>query len=174
MMLMNSARRNEVLHIGVVEQHLLCDRSLSAYDISDRLIPIQDGLRSSPDIVALDETSVMDVNRSVAKALLQEEGTFEGREEWKSSITAINELGGFMADHDHLTGWLFAALYWDHLTVCRFATAWLFTEAIRMQNELPQLQVSFAELGPYLKSLAGAGPPLHDGQTFWPQSYGGE
>ena len=171
---MDRARRNELLHIGVVEQHLLRDRGLSAYDISDRLVPIQDGLRSSPDDVALDEASVMDLNRSIAKALSQEEGAFEGREEWQSSIAAINELGGFIADHDHMTGWLFAALYWDHLTVCRFATAWLFTDAIRTTHELPQLQVTLAELGPYLKSLAGAGPPLHDGQTFWPQSYGGE
>jgi len=168
------ARRNELLHIGVVEQHLLCDRSLSAYDINDRLIPIRERLHSASDSVELDETSVMNVNRSVTNALSQEEGAFEGREQWQSSITAINELGGFMADHDHMTGWLFAVLYWDHLTVCRFATAWLFTDAIRSQNGLPQLQVSFAELGPYLKSLAGAGPPLHDGQTFLPHSYGGE
>ena len=170
----SGARRNELLHIGVVEQHLLRDRSLSASGISERLIPVQDRLRSSLDTIALDETSVMNVNRLITKALSQEEGAFEGREEWQSLIAAINELGGFMADHGHLTGWVFASLYWDHLTVCRFATAWLFTDAIRIQNGLPQLQVSFAELGPYLTSLGGAGPPLHDGQTFFPQSYGGE
>ena len=63
----SGARRNELLHIGVVEQHLLRDRSLSASGISERLIPVQDRLRSSLDTIALDETSVMNVNRQPSR-----------------------------------------------------------------------------------------------------------
>ena len=70
-----------------------------------------------------------------------------------------------------MCSWIFAALYWDHLSRFKLATTWFFVNAIRIQHGLPEYRLTLDKLGPFLGSLSGAGPPTSDGQTFYPEVY---
>ena len=163
-------RWNGLLAVGVATHHSLRDRELSVYDICDRLVPVHDALMLEPK-VELESSSVMNVNDNIADALGQSKGEFLDDPTWQSLLSMIDDCGGFTEDPAHMSGWIFSSLYWDHLSVCHFATAWFFTDALRVMHELPQLQLPTDDLGPFLRSLSGAGPPLNDGQTFFPDRY---
>ncbi|TWU43558.1 hypothetical protein Poly51_63360 [Rubripirellula tenax] len=164
-------RRDELLPIGLVEHHLLGDRALSSYDIAERLIPIHDAVIESADSVAIDSKSVMIINNSVTDALGQPVGEFVRIEDWDSLNEMIEDCGGFTEDPAHIAGWLFSSLYWDNLTACRFATAWFFTDAILINHRMPMLELQNKDIGGFLSALSGSGPPILDGQTFFPTQY---
>jgi hypothetical protein len=165
-------RRDALLHLGIVEHHLLRDRTLSVFDICERLIPIQDAVLELDGDVILDRSSVIRINNMVTRALGQRDGTFEREDEWQNLISGIEDGGGFDQDPAHASGWIFSSLYWDHLTLCQFASAWFFTNAIRAKYQIPPLQLAPHNLGQFLGSLSGSGPPINDGQTFFPDQYG--
>lgn len=165
-------RRDGLSHLGIVEHHLIRDRGLSVNDICERLIPVQDNVLESNFDVSLDPSSVMKINNMVAHSLEQPEGTFEREHEWKTLISGLEDAGGFESDPQHASGWLFSSLYWDHLTVCQFASAWFFTDAVRLKYQEPPLQLGPNGIGPFLDSLSGSGPPVYDGQTFFPDEFG--
>jgi len=164
-------RRDELFSIGLIEHHRLRERTLSAYDISERLVPVQDAVYERYREVALDIASVMQINRSVTQALERPDGRFEREAEWQSLLEGIEDGGGFSEAPGQGSGWIFSALYWDHLTECQFATAWFFTDVLRLQYQFPRLELPTKDMGSFLWSLSGSGPPLYDGQTFFPDKY---
>ena len=124
-------RRDELFPIGIVEHHLMRDRSLSTYDIAERLISVQDAVDQIHADIRLDSNSVLRISRLVTKSLDQPESEFVRNEEWQSLLDMIDDCGGFQEDPGHISGWILSSLYWDHLTVCQFATAWLYTDVSR-------------------------------------------
>jgi hypothetical protein len=111
----------------------------------------------------------MKINKSVTDALAQPEGEFQNEEQWAQLIEMSCD---FEDDPGHISGWIFSALYWDHLTTCQFATAWIYTDALRGKYRLPPIELAIQDLGRFLQSLSGSGPPINDGQTFFPDEYG--
>jgi hypothetical protein len=91
--------------------------------------------------------------------------------ETASFVGELKNMGSIEDDPYHFCSWIFSALYWDHVTRFKLATAWFFTNAIRIQHKLPEYRVSLDRLGPFLASLSGSGPPIYDGQTFYPDDY---
>lgn len=140
---------------------------LSTSDICRRLGPLWEDIRTA----ALDHRwspaadSVGELHKQVAKALGADPGAFLDRPGWERFV---DECGDLDDDPAHVSGWYFAALYWSHLTRFRFTTAWLFVSALRVQRGLPELRLSLNGLGPFLKDPSAAGPPVFDGQTFYP------
>lgn len=165
-------RRDALLHLGIVEHHLLRDRTLSVIDICDRLVPVEDSVLKLNGDISLSDTFAMKINKMVTNALGQPDGTFEREDQWQSLISGIEDSGGFQEDPAHCSGWIFSSLYWDNLTVCQFTSAWFFTNALRAKYQLPPLQLTPQNLGQFLDSLSGSGPPIYDGQTFFPDQYG--
>ncbi len=165
-------RRDALSHLGIVEHHLIRDRTLSVFDICERLIPVQDAVLNLEHDISLDRQSVMKINNLVTRALGQPDGSFEREDDWQSFVSGLEDAGGFEADPHHASGWILSSLYWDHLTVCRFASAWFFTDAFRVKYRIPPLQLVPQDIGAFLDSLSGSGPPIYDGQTFFPDEYG--
>lgn len=165
-------RRKALAPIGVVEHHLLRVRTLGSLDISERLIAVEDAVLSSADELSFDPSSVMKINHMVTKALEQPEGTFEREDDWRELINSIEECDGFDDDLNHAVAWIFSSLYWDHLTVCQFSTAWFYTNALRVKHQFKVMQLDPNRLGSFLDALSGSGPPVNDGQTFFPDDYG--
>ncbi|HCG52441.1 MAG TPA: hypothetical protein DEX10_03450, partial [Betaproteobacteria bacterium] len=83
----------------------------------------------------------------------------------------VQECGSIDEDPSHTFSWIMSALYWGHLTRLRLPTAWLYTNALRAQHGLPEYRLSLSKLGGFLNALAGSGPPVYDGQTFYPDAY---
>ena len=165
-------RRDGLSHLGIVEHHLIRDRTLGVFDICERLIPVEDTVLEIAKSLSLDRVSAMKVNDLVTQALGQSEGSFEREDKWLGFISGLEDAGGFGSDPMHASGWVFSALYWDHFTECRFASAWFFTNAMRIKHQASPLQLAPQKIGPFLDSLSGSGPPVFDGQTFFPDEYG--
>ena len=62
-------------------------------------------------------------------------------------------------------------LYWNHLTEFKLATAWLFVNRVETEVGFPVYHLKLERLGEFLESLSDAGPPVYDGQTFYPDRY---
>ena len=93
-------------------------------------------------------------------------GIFRNKECWQ---VFLDEMGNTENGPEY--NWVFSTLYWDHLTKFRLSTAWLFTNAIRIQYKLPEYGLALDKLGAFLDSLSGSGPPIYDGQTFFLDDY---
>jgi hypothetical protein len=170
--------RELFLPIAVLEHHQMIDPVLSTYDISDRLGQLWQEIQrdARADAFTLEPASVLSVNARVARSLGTDAGTFRNLDRWASFISTLAEIGSIEvgrieSDPSHTCSWIFSSLYWDHLTRLKLATAWFFVNAIRIQNKLPEYRVTMGRLGPFLESLSGSGPPIYDGQTFYPEDY---
>ena len=159
--------------IAVVEHHHMVDPVLSPYDICDRLGVLWPEIQRDAEANAftLDPDSVLRVNERVARALNMDGGVFRNKDRWASFVSELEEIGSIDDDPSHMCSWIFSTLYWNHLSRFKLATAWFFTNAIRIQHKLPEYRVTLDRLGYFLDSLSGSGPPINDGQTFYPERY---
>jgi hypothetical protein len=166
--------RELFLPIAVLEHHQMVDPVLSTYDISDRLGLLWPEIRrdAESNSFTLDPSSILNVNQRIARSLGIEDGcVFRNEDRWVDFVRELGTIGGIDEDPSHMCSWIFSALYWGHLVRCKPATAWFFTNAIRIQHKLPEYRLTLDKLGPFLRSLSGSGPPIYDGQTFYPEDY---
>jgi hypothetical protein len=154
------------LPIAVVEHHLLASSALTTYDLAKRLLEVWNDFLVTARSGAMDLTvgCILGINEKIAKACNTESGEFINAADWPGIV----EGWGIEEAPEQGLAWIFSSLYWDRLTCCRFSTAWLYTNALRVQYGLPILELTVHRLGPFLESLSGSGPPLYDGQTFIP------
>ena len=159
--------RQKFMPIAVLEHHQMIDPVLSDYDICDRLGALWIEIRreAQADTFTLDADCIQSINERIARSLGMDAGVFRNKEGWASALDAI------ITEDGPVWNWLFSHLYWDHLTKFRLSTTWLFTNAIRIQNKLPEYSLAMNKLGVFLDSLSGSGPPTYDGQTFYPENY---
>lgn len=156
--------------IAVVEHHRMLKPGLSPYDIAGCLGHVWEEIQTEAHInsLTLEADSVLAINERIAISLNAAPGEFIGKDDWSSFI---RECGSIEDDPTRTFSWILSALYWNHLTRFRLATAWLYTNALRKKLGFPEYRLTLDLLGPFLKSLSGSGPPLYDGQTFFPEHY---
>ena len=160
--------RQKFMPIAILEHHQMIDPVLDVYDICDRLGPVWLEIRreAQAHTVTLDAHCIQSINERIARSLGMDAGIFRNKEGWASFLD-----GGGITEDGPVYNWIFSTLYWDHLTKFRLSTAWLFTNAIRIQHKLPEYGLALDKLGAFLDSLSGSGPPIYDGQTFSPEDY---
>jgi len=160
--------RQKFLPIAVLEHHQMIDPVLNVYDICKRLGPLWLEIRHEAQACTftLDAHCIQGINKRIAKSLGMDAGIFRNKERWQ---VFLDEMG--ITEDGPEYNWVFSILYWDHLTKFRLSTAWLFTNAIRIQHKLPEYSLALDKLGAFLNSLSGSGPPICDGQTFFLEDY---
>jgi hypothetical protein len=159
--------------IAIVEHHQMFNPNISPYDICERLGVLWKEVQkeAKSDAFSLDADMILALNTRVALALSSEPGDFVNRDGWLDFLNELNEMGSLEKDDGHAYNWIFAKLYWQHLTRFRFATTWILVNALNLQRGHEIDRLSLDNLGSFLDSLSGAGPPISDGQTFFAQSY---
>ncbi len=167
---MNQRMPSRFLPIAVVEHHMGAYRDLSSHDVADRLEALWGEVRKDAlaGVITSDAQCIQALNARIALALQVAEGMFtdpKGWSEFTESCGRIEDAPG------QVLSWHFSNLYWHQLTQLKFATSWLYTNARRAQVSLPELDLQLESLGRFLASLSGSGPPLFDGQTFYPEDY---
>ena len=162
--------RQYFMPIAVFEHQFMPSPILSTYDICDRLWPLWNDVKGQIGDNCIDYSveSVLELNRKIAEKLDVDSSEFRDQNSWREFI---DECGSVEDDPEHVCSWIFSALYWDRLTSLRLVTAWFYINLLRIQNELPIYVLSVEKLGPFLESLSSSGPPLYDGQTFYPGNY---
>lgn len=162
--------RRLFLPIAVVEHHQLFEPKLSTYDISDRLGAIWKDIQKEAQAkpFTLDADCILAINQRIAKSFDTKPGAFLNRESWPEFIEACGDI---TEDPAHVSSWIFSSLYWKHLTHFKLATAWIFINILRLQHGFPEYSLSLGNLGAFLDSLSASGPPIYDGQTFYPEDY---
>jgi hypothetical protein len=162
--------RQLFMPIAVTERHVQTCSQLSTYDLAERLVEVWGELEKDAlsEAISLQPDCILGINARIAKAMDAEPGTFNRESDWPQFVEAC---GSIEEDPCQVLSWIFSALYWDRLTRFKLSTAWLYTNALRVQLRLPALYLSFDRLGPFLESLSGSGPPLYDGQTFYLEDY---
>ena len=165
--------RERFMPIAVLEHHQMTDPVLSPSDICARLGPLWAEIHREAEANAftLNADSVLSVNERVARSLDMIGGEFRNKDRWASFVGDLGNVGSIEVDPSHTCSWIFSALYWDHLTRFKLASAWFFTNAIRIQHKLPEYRLTLDKLGHFLDSLSGSGPPIYDGQVFSPEEY---
>ena len=165
--------RQRFMPIAVLEHHQMVDPVLSPYDICDRLGVLWPEIQrdAAGSAFTLDPDSILGVNLRVARSLGMDGDVFRIKDRWVSFVADLGGIGTIEEDPAHTCSWIFSALYWNHLSRCKLATAWFFTNAIRIQHKLPEYRLTLDRLGHFLDSLSGSGPPIYDGQTFYPEDY---
>lgn len=162
--------RRLFMPIAVIEHHVLASQMLSASDLAQRLFEVWEELRTVAQSGKIDlrSDSILRVNALIARAFGAEPGKFSDEDDW----TRFVEMCGNIEEAPAQTlSWIFSDLYWNRLSSFKLSTAWLYTNALRVQHGLPELHLKFDRLGPFLESLSGSGPPLYDGHTFYPEDY---
>lgn len=156
--------------IAVVEHHVLSDSVLSVYDICDRLGQVWPEIQKEAHASAftLDADCILALNTRIARSLDAEPGTFRNKGDW---LSLVENCGDIDDDPSHVYSWIFSSLYWTHLSCFKLATAWVYVNALRIQHGYPEYRLATEKLGPFMESLCGAGPPLFDGQTFYPECF---
>lgn len=159
--------------IAIMEHHQMFNPNISPYDICDRLGVLWKEVQKEAESNAfsLNADIILALNARVALALSSEPGDFANRDGWLEFLSELDEIGSLEEDDGHVYNWIFAELYWQHLTHCRFATTWILVNALNLQRGYEINRLSLENLGSFLDSLSGAGPPISDGQTFFAQSY---
>jgi hypothetical protein len=159
--------------IAVVEHHQMFNPNISTHDICERLGVLWKEVQkeAQSDAFSLDADIILALNARVALALSSEPGDFADRDGWQDFLSALDEVGSLEEDDGHVYNWIFAELYWQHLTHCRFATTWILINALNLQRGHEINRLSLENLGFFLDSLSAAGPPVSDGQTFFAQGY---
>jgi len=163
--------REMFMAIATVEHHISPISKLSRYDLCEifSILWISVEEQAKSNMITFDFTSVMKINNELGKSLGLEEGDFLKREEWKNLIDSCGDV--ILGDPGYVISWIFSSLYWDHLTQLKLVTAWFYTNALRIQQGLPIFRLSVGHIGDFLGSLSGSGPPIYDGQTFYPDTY---
>ncbi len=156
--------------IAILEHHHLLDPDLDIYDICDRLGEIWPKIQQEAQSGAftLNADCILVLNERIARLFDTEPVIFRNNDDW---LTFVNECGSIDEDPAHICSWFLSALYWNHLTRFKLATAWIYVNALRIQHGYPVYRLAIAKLGPFLESLSGSGPPIYDGQTFDPEQY---
>jgi hypothetical protein len=146
--------RQLFMPIAVTERHVQTCSQLSTYDLAERLVEVWGELEKDAlsEAISLQPDCILGINARIAKAMDAEPGTFNRESDWPQFVEACGSIE-------------------DRLTRFKLSTAWLYTNALRVQLRLPALYLSFDRLGPFLESLSGSGPPLYDGQTFYLEDY---
>ena len=168
------ASRDMFMAIAAFEHHQRLDNSLDQFDICLRLYDIW--LQVSNDartgIFTFEEDSVLSVNHLIANTLKGEPSIFQNSSEWSKfmeELQTINTIEQHIKeDPAHTISWMFSQLYWNHITTFRLSTIFIYTNAIRIQYGLEESRLILDKLGPFLGSLSCAGPPISDGQQFYP------
>jgi hypothetical protein len=162
--------RQLFIPIAVVERHQTLEPELNTCDMADRIgqvwVEMKEDARSNA--LTLDADCVLAVHIRIAKSFNVEPSRFVRKDDWSKFV---QECGSIDEDPSHTFSWIMSALYWGHLTRLRLPTAWLYTNALRAQHGLPEYRLSLSKLGGFLNALAGSGPPVYDGQTFYPDAY---
>jgi hypothetical protein len=165
-------RRHSELYLSIatVEHHLLPHSTLSTYDIAERLVFVWRSIKEDIDSGALPSgvDCIRSINKRIAASLESESGELLNEHKW---LLFTDACGSIKDNPEQVLSWLFSSLYWNHLTKFKFATAWLYMNALRVQYGLPAIHLTLQNLGRCLASLSGSGPPLYDGQTFYPDDY---
>lgn len=163
--------RDSMVPIAVMEHHQLAQRLLGVNDIAERLVLAWMRLETKTKLSPLSFTveSVLSVSNVIAESLELSGSGFRESEKWEELIEQVGDE--IDDDPAHLFSWMFSALYWEHLEQCRGATAFFYLNLIRSQHGLPPYAISLTKLGAFLDSLSASGPPLYDGQTFYPEEY---
>jgi len=165
-------RRHSELYLAIatVEHHLLPHSSLSTYDIAERLVfvwrSIQEDMESG--VLPLGVDCIRSISKRIAVSLESESGEFLDERKW---LLFTDACGSITDNPEQVLSWHFSSLYWNHLTKFKFATAWLYMNGLRVHYGLPAIHLTLQNLGRCLASLSGSGPPLYDGQTFYPDDY---
>lgn len=158
--------------VALMEKHLTADLVLDIHEIEDRLDRLWHEIEREAKTGAftLAADSILDLHERIARSLGVPAGTFLERDDW---LEFVEDLGDIEESPGHTLSWVFSTLYWKHLSRLRLATAWLFDSALRSWFGYPEVGLPLDELGRFLGSLAGSGPPIYDGQTFFVHDYGG-
>jgi hypothetical protein len=162
--------RQKFMPIAVLEHHQMIDPVLDMFDVCERIGPLWLDIQREAQACTftLDADCVQSINERIAGSLGMGAGIFRNKERWAKFLRAC---GSIEDDPAHVCSWIFSAIYWNHITQFRLSTAWFFTNAIRTQHKLPEYSLALDKLGPFLESLSGSGPPIYDGQTFYPEDY---
>jgi hypothetical protein len=165
--------RRLFMPVAVIEHQQMFNPNLSTYDICERLGELWEEVQKEAEakVYGLEADKILALNVRVASALGGEQGEFLDHDGWLDFVKELDEIGSLEDDDGHVYNWIFAELYWQHLTRFRFATVWIFINALNLQRGFPINQLSIENLGSFLASLSGAGPPIFDGQTFFAQHY---
>jgi hypothetical protein len=163
--------RRLFMPVAVMEHHQAFHPELDTYDICERLGRLWREIRSEKKNYGLDADEIWAFHARVASALSGEPGEFADRPGWRAFVDELCAAGTVEVQGGQAYNWIFAQLYWCHLTRFRLATVWLFVNALRLQHGHPLHHLSLEKLGSFLDSLSGAGPPISDGQTFYAEDY---
>jgi len=165
--------RRLFMPIAVMEHHQMLHPQVDVYDICERLWGLwQQVAKEAGDMAyRLDAEVILALNARVAAVLGGEPGEFADRAGWSAFLDELREAGSLDEDDGHVCNWIFSQLYWQHLTRFRLATVWILVNALNLQRGRPLNTLSLEKLGSFLDRLSAAGPPIHDGQTFFAQDY---
>ncbi|MDH5731464.1 MAG: hypothetical protein OEZ58_20965 [Gammaproteobacteria bacterium] len=163
--------REMFMAVAVIEHHISSLQKFSTYELCEKFADVW-GIFEKKALskeVKLDASYVMDINNEIANSLELEEGKFNKEEEWKNLLESCGDM--LEEDPEHVISWIFSSLYWDHLTQVKLVTAWFYANSLRTQLDLPIFRLSTSNLGRFLDALSGSGPPIYDGQTFYPERF---
>lgn len=92
---------------------------------------------------------------------------FRNPEIWKSFFTEAYHKD----DLAHSKSWIFSHLYWNQLQTFRLTTCWFYYNIFNIHHNLQEEWLIYERVNDFLISLSDAGPPIYDGQTFYPDDY---
>lgn len=162
--------RQQFMSVAVMEHHASALSELSTYDLAERLVDVWEALQADAQsgVLDLSPNCILVVNAKIANAFGAAPGKFNRENDW---VQFIEACGNVDESPTQTLSWIFSDLYWNRLTCFKFSTAWLYMNALRVQHGLPALYLTLDRLGPFLENLSSSGPPLHDGQTLYPDDY---
>ena len=165
--------RQLFMPVAVVEHHLAVEPNLDVYDICNQLGKLWQEVQreAQNNEFDLETNTILSLNHRVAGSLNAKPGAFRDPDKWLRFIEELENCDAFEENPEHVLSWTFSSLYWNHLTRHKLATAWILNNALRIQYDLPQCSLSLERLGDFMDSLSGSGPPIYDGQTFYPDNY---
>ncbi|WP_375559983.1 hypothetical protein ACE193_20035 [Bernardetia sp. OM2101] len=163
--------------IAVIEHHLLMQENtvdLSTYDICKVLNRVWESLRKEKKEMEqiIDVNYILSINYLIAESLnIPANIFFKNSEAWNSMIEIGTQEFSISDDIHHWRSWLFSELYWNQLGVLKISTCWFFYNIFNINYDLQEEWLKMEKIGYFLDSLSGSGPPLYDGQTFYPNDY---
>ena len=162
--------RRELMPVVIIEHHKMFNPNLSTYDICDLLGGVWEEIEKEAEFKKSNFSAeyILEINNRLCSSLNMSPGTFENAEKWDDFV---DSCGCVEEDPDHVLNWIFSSLYWTRLTKLRLATSWIFINGIRIQYGFPKLIMPIENIGRFLDSLSGSGPPIYDGQTFYIETY---
>mgnify|MGYP000725325590 CR=1 FL=1 len=157
--------------LAIIEHHTSSLQSFSTYKMCEILASTWKSTNklAKSKHFSLEISSVLEINAYLSKSFNLGSGEFLKQEEWRLLLKDIE--GEIKEDPSHTLNWVFSSLYWDHLTQLKLVTALFYTNALRVQYNLPACFLAFDEIGSFLSSLSGSGPPIYDGQTFYLENH---